>query len=132
MPPSLFLSLLLCPKRASQSLLLSALGKLVLARSTLGGEKVGDGFRGRGGGGSRTCDIYFPSQLGVGLRRPLTRLSKPALITYTGLQNPIWALLGFECQRFSCSLNELSISLISLLIYKTILKVLTLCEAPAD
>lgn len=33
MPPSLFLSLLLCPKRASQSLLLSALGKLVLAKS---------------------------------------------------------------------------------------------------
>lgn len=95
MPPSLFSSLLLWPKRASQSLLLSALGKLVLARSALEGEKVGAGFRGREGGATRTCDIFPPSQLGVSLRRP--RLSKLALIAYAGLQKPMWALLGFEC-----------------------------------
>lgn len=61
-PSSLFLSPSLCPKKASQSILLSALGKLALARSELQGEKVGAGFRGRRGGGSRSCDheIFFP------------------------------------------------------------------------
>lgn len=40
---------------------LSALGKLVLARSVLEGEKAGAGFRGRRGGDSKTYDMaYFP------------------------------------------------------------------------
>jgi len=42
----------------------------------------------------------FPSQLGVSLRKPLTRLSTLNLIVCTELQKPMWALLGFECQHF--------------------------------
>lgn len=64
-PSGLFLSPLLCSKKASQSILVSALAKLVLARSALEGEKVEAGFRGRRGSDPRTLDngIFSPPSL---------------------------------------------------------------------
>lgn len=58
-PSSLCLSPSLCPKKANQSVLLSALRKLARARSALEGGKAGAGFRGRRGGDTRTWDVAY-------------------------------------------------------------------------